>query len=71
MATKAEKLRSKVSSLHLQAHNYPSRREIIEKCESGSFHPILKNKGRGRSLAAMKESERKYRENYARAFGHE
>ena len=59
----------KVKTAQIQAHNYPSRREIIEKCESGSLHPILTNKGRGRSISDMKEANSKFQANYDLAFG--
>ncbi len=60
---------AKVKTAQIQVHNYPSRREIIEKCESGSFHPILTNKGRGRSIGDMKKANAKFKANFKRAFG--
>lgn len=58
-----------LKTAHIQAHHYPSRREIIEKCESGSFHPILTNKGRGRNIAEMKATDKAFGEGIERIFG--
>jgi hypothetical protein len=69
MRTKKSKAVINIGSAQLQSHAYPSRQEIITKCESGSFNPILKNKGRGATLADMKESNRKFKANYDLAFG--
>ena len=69
MTTKAKELVDNIKTAQIQSHAYPSRQEIIAKCESGSFHPILKNKGRGGSLGDYKESRRKFRSNWDQAFG--
>jgi hypothetical protein len=69
MKRKKSKAVINIGSAQIQSHAYPSRQEIITKCESGSFKPILVNKGRGRTLAGMKEASRKYKDNYDKAFG--
>ena len=69
MDSKTKKVVSNIKTAHIQNHNYPSRREIIEKCESGSAKPILTNEGRGRTLDEMKQSNRNFRANWDRAFG--
>ena len=69
MTTKAKKLRDKIGSLHIQSHSYPSRREIIEKCESGFVRPLLKTKGMGRSHSDNARFKRLYDENFDRIFG--
>ena len=69
MAKKKPTIVEKVKTLHIQSHSYPSRGEIITKCEAGSLHPMLKTKGMGRSYAENAREARVYRENHARIFG--
>ena len=59
----------KVKTIHTQAHHYPSRREIITKCESGSFHPILTTRGMGETLADQKRTDKAFGQCIERLFG--
>lgn len=69
MKPKKSKIAEKIQSLHIQSHSYPSRREIITKCESGSFHPILTTKGMGQSIADKTRTIKAVSEGCGRIFG--